>query len=527
MAAPNFITKTRFSVDQAMSVGSVLVIDRYQQLRDRLIALHGRDVALFAEPVVTRRGDLLEIAWYTEQAGEPVPITFLDDAGRQGAEADLRAKLAALQPFLASSDIGKSLSRALCLADPDSIYAIDGRAVLINWGLRPPHVSASDPQALDRNFATTLGPYAPSSWPGAESAAATKAPLPGDPPAAARTLVPAHARGLLVATAVAAAVALLATLPGILRQSAAVTGPTAEDLATQKAVTEAMVDKVRRAREGLRGATCTALNPRGASNGATASAAKLAEIADKSIVFVIAVEKDQAAGQNKPNGDSHTLSLGSGFYIGPTTIVTNRHVIEDSNGDVRVTNHVLKTPRQARVVAKTMTSEISKPDFAVLEVDPDAASTPLALSFDAHKLMDVVAMGFPGNVTRSDPEYIRLLKMGDQRAVPEVVTTRGFVTVVQDPEGDVPRILHQAATAHGSSGGPLVDMCGAVLGVNTFGSNNSNDYIVFQALSSKALAAFLDANKIAYSRQSTPCAAGANGIPSAAADPAPSPGPDK
>jgi S1-C subfamily serine protease len=128
--------------------------------------------------------------------------------------------------------------------------------------------------------------------------------------------------------------------------------------------------------------------------------------------------------------------------------------------------------------------------------------------------MNVVAAGFPGIVTAWDPQY-KKLQHGDWSAAPEVTTFPGFVTLIQDADGALPRIVHSATLGHGNSGGPLLDLCGRALGVNTLINTREADmgYIVSNALATKGLMAFLDANHVAYQRSDDPCLAAASPNP--------------
>ncbi|OYU17403.1 MAG: hypothetical protein CFE34_15930 [Rhodobacteraceae bacterium PARR1] len=63
-------------------------------------------------------------------------------------------------------------------------------------------------------------------------------------------------------------------------------------------------------------------------------------------------------------------------------------------------------------------------------------------------------------------------------------------------------IQHTAAINHGNSGGPLLDECGQVVGMNTAGVLEDNVYL---ASSSRSLAAFLDDAGIGYAGTTTKC----------------------
>jgi serine protease Do len=141
---------------------------------------------------------------------------------------------------------------------------------------------------------------------------------------------------------------------------------------------------------------------------------------------------------------------GSGFIIDPSGIaVTNNHVV---TGAARM--NVLvggeDEPRNARVLG---VSECS--DLAVIDIDGDGFPFLAWREGPVDVSLDVYAAGFP---------------LGD----PEFTMTRGIVSKARG-EGDtswtsVDYVLeHDASIQPGSSGGPLVDSEGRVVGVNYSG----------------------------------------------------------
>src|SRR3546814_19195096 len=75
--------------------------------------------------------------------------------------------------------------------------------------------------------------------------------------------------------------------------------------------------------------------------------------------------------------------------------------------------------------------------------------------------LDVVALGYPGNVdlatARSANDYI----------TPRTPTrSEGNMSNLQTVDG-VAMLIHTAKISRGNSGGPLVDQCGRIVGINT------------------------------------------------------------
>lgn len=191
---------------------------------------------------------------------------------------------------------------------------------------------------------------------------------------------------------------------------------------------------------------------------------------------------------------------GSGFFIDPHTIVTNRHVVEDVKGDtVFIASKAIGTFLKVKIVSISLGSEIGSADFALLRLEkPPAGIKVLPISKQPSPLQNVVAVGFPGSGIRSD-----------QGQVPAPIFTTGDVSAVQPQASGVTFIIHTADISPGSSGGALVDRCGSVVGVNTFvqSSDSKAEGRRLFALSADSLRKFLDASGQAYTNASD-CQAG-------------------
>ncbi|MEM6310360.1 MAG: trypsin-like peptidase domain-containing protein [Pseudomonadota bacterium] len=166
-----------------------------------------------------------------------------------------------------------------------------------------------------------------------------------------------------------------------------------------------------------------------------------------------------------PNG----LGNGTGFFVGPDLLVTNHHVISNPGvTDIYVTNNALGTVKPAQVLKTMGPYEQTGGDFALLRVAGanQPAFTVLEPS-ESLRLQSVIAAGYPGDILDSDAKFKQLLK-GDRTAVPGLAMTDGTVSVEQTMSPVSKVVVHSAPISKGNSGGPLVDMCGQLVGVNTF-----------------------------------------------------------
>jgi hypothetical protein len=191
MAAPRLLAKTDLAALAPVMEGGRPAIEQHARLAG-LLAARGLPPGLFAEPVITRRADGTpsSVSWYGEADGEPAPLSSLSPARRAEAERTLAAALATLLPALDDADAGPLLRRALLLAEPDSVLAVDGRVVLAGWGLAP-RGAGQDDAALAGLLQAGLGRYLPAlaaAGPGFFSGSAVAAAA--SPPAAAPVTPP-------------------------------------------------------------------------------------------------------------------------------------------------------------------------------------------------------------------------------------------------------------------------------------------------------------------------------------------------
>jgi len=272
-----------------------------------------------------------------------------------------------------------------------------------------------------------------------------------------------------------------------------------------------VADPAQLPRLGPDGAAAVPLGAVAPAPGSQAFQGTLAELLTQAVVLVIA----------PGSGPDDGTSTGSGFFVAPNLIATNRHVIEDADpNEIVVTSKKLGRITRARVVASTPNSEIGSPDIALLRVEGATGIQPLAFSTTAAPLDQVIAAGFPGLLMQSDEAFARL-RRGDASAVPEVILTDGRINAIQSAAGGMKIMPHSAAVSGGNSGGPLADACGRVLGINTFITAN-REQVVHANYAQKAdgIVAFLQQNGADVANLTGPCAPGAPPAPAAPAPPA-------
>ena len=190
--------------------------------------------------------------------------------------------------------------------------------------------------------------------------------------------------------------------------------------------------------------------------------------------------------------------LGSGFFVTPSKIVTNGHVVQDaatSGSEVFVVNENIGVHR-AKVSDIQFSGDYAE-DFALLSIN-EQVGIPLTLvnvqSPGDYKLDKVFAAGFPGSVIESDEDFINLIQT-DEFSVPDLVITDGTVSSDQKVFGEVLAFVHTAQISGGNSGGPLGNHCGDVMGMNTF-INSSTDGVRNFSLVSSELLRFLSRSMV-------------------------------
>ena len=217
--------------------------------------------------------------------------------------------------------------------------------------------------------------------------------------------------------------------------------------------------------------------------------------ASRSVVRVVVV----AVSRGAVVGFGH----GSGFAIDGRRIVTNAHVVAPAarypdNVVIGIVPSQGSRSYSARLVAIDPTR-----DLALLEMREGSVPAASLYMGPLPGGTDVVALGYPGNVD------LATAQSAEGYITPQAPTrSEGNFSNDRQVKG-AHALLHTAGIARGNIGGPLLDECGRVLGVNTFITRaDEGDASFGFAIGNTELAAFLREVEQGFTAVSTPCVRG-------------------
>jgi serine protease Do len=214
------------------------------------------------------------------------------------------------------------------------------------------------------------------------------------------------------------------------------------------------------------------------------------DAAARSVVRVVVVGTDETGEQN--------VGMGSGVAITRDRIVTNAHVVEaavERGGFVGIVPSEGGKRYEGRVV--TYAPEL---DLAVIALKSGTITPAVLYGGSVADGTSVAALGYPYGVDRAMAS-----------GVDEVIRPQSPVKSLGNVGGRrsnarFDTVLHDAAIGRGNSGGPLVDTCGRVIGLNSFLSISEGIDSTFAfALSVKELIAFLGRAKVTPTITTAPC----------------------
>lgn len=215
------------------------------------------------------------------------------------------------------------------------------------------------------------------------------------------------------------------------------------------------------------------------------------QAASRSVVRVVLVAEE--------DGETFYVGHGSGFAVAPDKIITNAHLVAPMREDASIRIGIIPSEGTTTYGGKLAAISVRN-DLALIQMEKGRLPSVALLATPLEDGASVMAIGYPAAVDRAQG-----LDARETIAPMAPVKTPG-VTSGGRTTRDFDTILHTAALAKGNSGGPLVDLCGRVVGVNSFGSlSDGNDAEYGFAVSNRELFGFLRSAKVDYQVADSPC----------------------
>jgi serine protease Do len=214
------------------------------------------------------------------------------------------------------------------------------------------------------------------------------------------------------------------------------------------------------------------------------------DAAARSVVRVLVLDDSGA--------DDAGIGMGSGVAVTPTRIITNAHVVESAverGGFVGVIPSEGRKRYEGRIVAYAPDL-----DLAVIAISNGRIEPATLYGGPVADGAAVAALGYPYGVDRAMASG-----MDDVVRPQSPVKSLGNIGGRRS-NSRFDTVLHDANIGRGNSGGPLVDACGRVIGINSFLSISEGIDSPFAfALSVRELSRFLATAKVTPTIVTAPC----------------------
>ena len=175
---------------------------------------------------------------------------------------------------------------------------------------------------------------------------------------------------------------------------------------------------------------------------------------------------DQSVGESRSSdqgigAEKKPIPIGSGFFISQDGIIlTNKHIVEDTTLEYAVTTSDGKT-HPATVISRNSTQ-----DIAVLKAEGNNFNfIPLGDSKNINVGQTAVALGSDSG------EFQNTVSVGVVSGLNKIAAA---LNAISGQEDSVALIQIDATANPGNSGGPLIDLSGKAIGINTVGAPREN-----------------------------------------------------
>jgi peptidoglycan hydrolase-like protein with peptidoglycan-binding domain len=166
---------------------------------------------------------------------------------------------------------------------------------------------------------------------------------------------------------------------------------------------------------------------------------------------------------------------GTGFFITPKHILTNAHVVENTEKVIVVNKSIRLRPALVRY--RGMTAKSGGIDASILEVLDYSHPTFLKFAGEVREGEDIAIGGFPGRALEFDRGYNQFKELVAANQLPtldQIPTTKFAFGVVQsvftDNRTGLENVQEGLETTGGNSGSPVVNACGDVVALHYSGS---------------------------------------------------------